>query len=120
MTQKIPKPMGARILVEELVTSLSIRERGKRSNLTIITNEDDELKNNCTMGVIIALGTDPFLVDNGLAVGKVVYFSRHDGIHTHIEGIRYRTLDFQMITNMLDELPADARKLSEVDTSVEE
>jgi co-chaperonin GroES (HSP10) len=107
--------MGARILVEELVTSLSIRERGKLAGLLIITNEDDELKNQCTMGIILALGTDPFLQENGLEVGKIVYFDRHNGNHTFLEGKRYRTLEFQHITNVLDELPSDARRLSEIE-----
>lgn len=113
--KQLPKPLGARVLVEELVTSLSIRERGKRSGLLVITSEDDDLKNQCTMGLIVALGTDPFLQENGLKEGKVVYFSRHDGNATFLEGKRYRTLELQHITNVLDELPSDARLLSEVE-----
>lgn len=112
---KIPRPIGARLLVEELVASLSIRERGKLSNLTVITNEDDDLDKWCTMGLVIAVGTDPFILENGIDVGKVVYFERHNGTHTFVEGKRYRTLELQHITNVLDEMPADARRLSEVE-----
>ena len=112
---QLPKPLGARVLVEELVTSLSIRERGKRSGLVVITAEDDDLTSQCTMGEILALGTDPFLAEQGLAVGKVVYFNRHAGDHTFLEGKRYRTLELQQITNVLEVKPSDARRLSEVE-----
>lgn len=112
---QIPRPLGARVLVEELVTSLSIRERGKRSGLLVITAEDDSLSSQCTMGVIVALGADPFLRENGLEVGKVIYFNRHAGDYTFLEGKRYRTLELQQITNVLDSIPSDARLLSEVE-----
>lgn len=112
---KLPKPLGARVLVEELVTSLSIRERGKRSGLLIITSEDDDMKNHCTLGIIVAMGTDPFLLENGLAEGKVVSYNRHAGQHRFVEGRRYRMLEFQMIEDISDELPSDARRLSEIE-----
>lgn len=111
----LPRPLGARVLVEELVTSLSIRERGKQSGLLIITSEDDSLKNQCTLGKIVALGTDPFLADNGLTIGKVVSYSRHAGQHRFVEGKRYRMLELQMIEDVSDETPSDARLLSEVE-----
>ena len=101
--------------MEELVTSLSIRERGKMSGLIVITNEDDSLKNNCTLGVIVALGTDPFLIQEGLAVGKVVSFTRHAGSYRYVEGIRYRVLEFQELQDIQDEMPSDAKLLSKVE-----
>ena len=116
---KLPKPLGARILVEEIITSLSIRERGKRAGLTVITNEDDKHTSNCSMGLVLATGTDPFVEENGVKVGKVVYFSRHAGMETWLEGKRYRTLDFTELTSVLDEMPSDGRLLSQLpDTEV--
>ena len=101
--------------MEALVTSLSIRERGRMSGILVITNEDDSLKINCTLGVIVALGTDPFLVQEGLALGKVVSFSRHAGNHRYVEGRRYRVLEFQELQDIQDEMPSDAKLLSQVE-----
>lgn len=114
----VPRPLGPRILVEEVVTSLSIRERGKRAGLEVITNDDGNQKDNATIGLILATGNDPLFVDEALEVGKVVYFDRYGGKNTFYEGRRYRTLMFSEITNVLEELPSDARLVNQMQEEV--
>jgi co-chaperonin GroES (HSP10) len=88
-------PIGARVIVKEIVTTLSLEERGKKSGLTVITSESNRPRS--TQGRVIALGTDPFLRDNGLEEGCVVWFAPHAGIRVVIEDEEFRSLELQEI-----------------------
>jgi len=87
------KPLGARVIVEEIVTSLSLVERGKLSGLTVITDQSNQPKP--TQGKVLAVGNDPILRDSGIEEGSVVTFAQHAGTYVQLEGKQYRSLEFQ-------------------------
>lgn len=90
---KVIRPLGARVIVEEIVTTLSLEERGSKLGITVIT--DDSNRPRPTQGKVIALGTDPFLQENGLVEGCIVSFAPHAGIRVYVEEREYRSLEFQ-------------------------
>jgi co-chaperonin GroES (HSP10) len=89
------QPLGARVIVKDIVTTLSIEERGRKVGLTIVTAEENRPRS--TMGTVIALGTDPFLRDNGLCEGCIVFFNALSGNRVTLEGEEYRSLELQEI-----------------------
>lgn len=97
---KISRPLGARVIVEEITTTLSLEARGKKAGITVITSENNRPRP--TQGKVIAVGTDPFLIDNGIKEGSVVTFAPLAGIKVYIEEQEYRSLELQeiiMVTN---------------------
>lgn len=107
---RIPKMMGARVLVRELVTSLSLVERGKLSGLTVVAAEENTPKP--TTGEIVALGTDPFLVENGLYVGAEVTFAPHAGKYQYVDGVTYRSLEFEEIISIVPPVEQEPQESS--------
>jgi co-chaperonin GroES (HSP10) len=100
---KVFKPMGARLLVEEIVTSLSLEERGKLSNLVIVVESDNRPP--ASMGYVRAIGNDPIFIDVGIKAGDVVHFAPRAGYEQWLEGKRYRMLEWQEITALEQEEP---------------
>lgn len=93
------KPVGARILVKDIVTSLSIVERGKRAGIEVIVEDDN--KPRATQGEVIALGNDP-LVHELVKPGDIVYFNWHSGHHVYLEDEEFRMLELQDVTAVME------------------
>jgi co-chaperonin GroES (HSP10) len=105
MTKKVFKPMGARLLVQEIITTLSLEERGKRAGLTVIVESDNRPP--ASTGTVVALGSDPIFEGN-VKEGDVVHFHPRAGYEQHLEGKQYRMLEWQEITaveQLVEELP---------------
>jgi co-chaperonin GroES (HSP10) len=97
---KIYTPVGARIIVEEITTSLSLEQRAANAGLEIITDERNRPKP--SEGVIVALGSDPLLHDL-FQVGDHVHFSRLGGTYVYHEGMQYRSLEVQEVIGVVRE-----------------
>jgi co-chaperonin GroES (HSP10) len=98
---KVLRPLGARIIVKDIVSSLSDTEKWKRAGLELVTEESNRPRN--TTGKIVALGTDPLLRDAGLKEGLTVFFAPHAGTYIIVEDEEFRSLDFSEIISTLDE-----------------
>ena len=96
-------PMGARLLVSEIITSLSLEERGARSNLTVIVENDNRPPS--TTGRVEAIGSDPIFTAEDIRVGDTVFFGPHAGVNHTIEGHEFKMLEFQEITLVERERP---------------
>ena len=96
----IPRPVGSRVTVVEIKTTLSIEEQYRKAGLVPVASDDNRPKNTC--GIIIALGRDPVVHDN-YSIGEGVYFFPHSGSHVKFEGIEFRTLDWNDILNVVEE-----------------
>ena len=99
----VPSPMGCRVAVKDINTSLSIEERAKRSGLVAVVNDRSRPRN--TLGRIVALGTDPFLQENGLEVGQVVCFGALSGTGVVLQGVQYRIIGF---SDIISTIPPEA------------
>jgi co-chaperonin GroES (HSP10) len=86
--------------VRDIETTLSITERARKAGLYAVVDEKNQPK--ATMGIVLVLGTDPFLEENGLAVGKRVHFNHLAGSYQYIKGERYRVLEFQELVGIDD------------------
>jgi len=87
-------PKGARVLVEDIITSLSLEERAQRAGLEIVVeNENRPLP---TMGKVVALGSDP-MVHEDYKEGDVVFFDKHAGREVILKGKSFRSLEIQEI-----------------------
>ena len=91
-------PLGPRLLCEEIVPVSDIEERAKNAGLVLAQFENSRPKP--TTGKVVALGTDPELNEH-IKVGDTVYFDKHAGSITTIEGKQYRSLEFHEITSVL-------------------
>lgn len=100
MGKRIRRPLGARIIVDEIITSMSITDRANRAGLVAITEESN--RPDCTQGKVLAVGNDPIFQELGwtpeaIKRGIEVSFGRLSGTHIYIEGEHYRSLEFQEI-----------------------
>jgi co-chaperonin GroES (HSP10) len=100
----LPQPLGARVLVKEIIATLSLEARGKKSGLVVVTQEQNRPKS--TEGTVIALGTDPFLEENGLYVGCIVAFAPLSGVRVYVQGEEYRSLELQELVAIMPETDA--------------
>lgn len=96
----IPKPIGARVTLVEIVTTLSIEEQYKKAGLIGVTAGENRPKPTC--GVVVAMSKDPIVLDN-YKLGMGVYFYGHSGQHVWFEEKQFRTLDWNDIINTLEE-----------------
>jgi co-chaperonin GroES (HSP10) len=98
--KQVSRPMGPRILVDDIITTLSVEERARRIQapgcppMEAVIADSERPK--ATQGRVIAVGTDPF-VQGELNVGDIVSFSYLDGTFVYIDGVRFRSLEFQQI-----------------------
>lgn len=91
------KPLGARLLVDPVVTTLSLEERAHRAGLEIIV--ENENRPQPTMGVVVAVGSDPLLQEE-IKVGDWVYFGKYAGHEVVLEGKSFRCLELQEVTGV--------------------
>lgn len=94
------RPMGARMFVREITPVDEVTARAEAAGLVAVVAEEN--KPRPTMGIIIALGDDPFLVDRGFKIGSIVMFSKHSGSTFSEAGQQYRSLDHHEIIGMRD------------------
>lgn len=80
--------------VEDIITTLSLEERGHKIGIAVIVNEDNRPKP--TQGRVIAVGTDP-LIQQEIRVGDIVFFSRLAGTKIMSGSIELRSLEFDEI-----------------------
>lgn len=112
-TKLVTKPLGARVFVEELIDDMSIVERGKLSNITIITDEVN--KPRPTAGTVVAMGTDPMIVELGLREGSLVAFGRNSGTYVTVKGKTVRSLELQEIISVTNEEEFDEEGIDTID-----
>jgi len=93
------RPLGARLLVKPIVSTLSLVERGKLSNLEVVVEDDNRPQP--TQGEVIALGEDPLLREL-VKVGDIVHFSRFAGHNVTLQDEEYRMLEMQEVTAVMD------------------
>jgi co-chaperonin GroES (HSP10) len=98
---KVMKIVGARVLVEDIITELDLVERGKLSNLTVVTSEASQPKP--TTGLVIAVGGDPMIAEYDIYIGSIVGFRWTSGIYQYVEGKQYRSLELQEIITVTNE-----------------
>jgi co-chaperonin GroES (HSP10) len=94
---KTLKPLGARVYVEDIVTTLSIEERAQRAGFVAIVNEENRPK--ATQGRVVAIGTDPFIQEH-IVVGDVVFFSSLAGTRIYVAERELRCLEFNELTGV--------------------
>lgn len=95
----VPRAVGSRITVKEVITELSLVKRGELSGITVITDERNVPPP--TEGVIVSVGADPLLAEEGLVVGAHVFYGKHAGTYVMWKGEQYRTLGFSEVINVL-------------------
>lgn len=91
-------PLGARCLVTDLEPELSIVKRAEKAGIYAVVLEEN--KPQPTSGLVEAVGSDP-LIQELIAVGDTVLFSRHAGIQVNIEGREFRSLELREIAHVI-------------------
>lgn len=91
------RPLGHRVVVDDIVTSLDIEKRYERIGLTAIIDQKERPRN--TQGLVIAVGSDP-LTQEEIKVGDIISFGYLSGTFIMVEGIQFRSLEFQEIINV--------------------
>lgn len=92
------KPLGARLLVEPLVTTLSLEERAKNAGLEIVVEHDNRPRP--TQGIVIALGPDSLMREQ-IKEGDTVFFAPYAGSNVTLLGKEYRQLEYPEITGVM-------------------
>lgn len=100
MSKLTYKPLGARLLVEPIITTLSLEERARNAGLEIVVEQDNVPAP--TQGKVIALGPDPFLREQ-IKENDIVFFSRYAGNEVVLAGITYRQLELSEVTGVMQE-----------------
>lgn len=96
------KPLGARVLVKDIITTLSLEERAERAGLHVVIEQENRPRP--TQGRVIALGSDPILHDN-IKIGDVLFFNPHAGHEVVLEDQVFRMLEWIEITSVMSEEP---------------
>ena len=99
-TRKTYKPLGARLLVDPIITTVSLEERAKNAGLELVLEQENIPAP--TQGIVIALGSDPLLREE-IKIGDIVFFGRYSGGDVFLEGRRYRQLDHGEITGVIQD-----------------
>lgn len=97
---KIPKPIGGRILVRAIKTSLTIEEQYKQAGLIGVAASKEKPRN--SVGIIVAASIDP-LIEENFRVGMMVYFPPLIGTDISLLGNTFRSLDFNDVLSTLPE-----------------
>jgi len=92
------KPLGARLLVDPIITTVGLEERARMSGLEIVLEEDNVPPP--TQGRVVALGSDPLLREE-VHEGDIVFFNRHSGHEVWLEGKCFRQLEHNEVTGVL-------------------
>lgn len=94
------KPLGARLLVDPIITTVTLEERAKQAGLELVLEHENIPRP--TQGRVIALGSDPFLHEQ-IKVGDIVMFHHLSGHDVTLTGITYRQLELTDITGVLQD-----------------
>ena len=92
------KPLGARLLVEPIVTTVSLEKRAEEAGLSIILEQESIPRP--TQGTVIALGSDPLLREE-IKEGDIVFFHSYSGSDVTLAGKTYRQLEHQDVTGVM-------------------
>lgn len=92
------KPLGARLLVEPIITTLSLEERAAAAGLEIVVEAEN--KPRPTQGKVIALGSDPLLREE-IKEGDIVFFHPYSGSEVTLAGVVYRQLEHVDVTGVM-------------------
>jgi co-chaperonin GroES (HSP10) len=96
------KPLGARVFVEDIITTLSIEERAKRAGIVAVVNENNRPR--ATQGRVVAVGNDP-LVQEFCKVGDIVFFGPLSGKFIYHKDKQYRSLELHEL-EAVEEAPS--------------
>jgi co-chaperonin GroES (HSP10) len=94
------RPLGARLLVHPIVTSLSLEERARAAGLEIVVENDN--RPSPTMGRVVAVGSDPLLYEE-VKLGDIVFFNRYAGHEVVLQNETFRQLEFNEITGVMQD-----------------
>ena|SRR5580765_1825871 len=97
---RIPKPIGGRIIIRPITTSLTIEERYKKAGLIGVAASKERPRN--SIGFIVATSIDP-LIEENFKVGMMVYFPPLIGTEIRLLGHSFRSLDFNDVLSSLSE-----------------
>ena len=104
---KIPKPIGGRIIVRPITTTLTIEERYARiksplngKSLIGVAAQKEKPRNSC--GIIVAISIDPLIQEN-FKVGQMVWFAPLLGSEIALLGHTFRSLDFNDVLSTEEE-----------------
>ena len=99
------KPLGSRLLVETINTTLSLEERAKNAGLEIVVEMENRPRP--TQGKVLALGPDPLLHEQ-IKVGDTVFFMPYAGSEVTLEGVTYRQLELGEVTGVMQDEVIDS------------
>ena len=99
-TIKIPKPIGGRVIVRTITSTLTIEEKYKRAGLIGVAAQKERPRN--SIGFILATSIDPIIQEN-FKVGQMVYFPPLLGTEINLLGHTFRSLDFNDILSSIEE-----------------
>jgi co-chaperonin GroES (HSP10) len=97
---KIPKPIGGRVIIRAITSTLTIEEKYKRAGLIGVAAQKERPRN--SIGFILAISQDPLIVEN-FKVGQMVYFPPLMGTEISLLGQTFRSLDFNDILSTIEE-----------------
>jgi co-chaperonin GroES (HSP10) len=112
---KISRPMGARVIVKDIITTLSVEERARNAGFIAIIDEPN--RPTSTQGKVIAVGTDP-LVQEEIHVGDTISFGRLSGTKIWIADEEFRSLEFDEIILVTREESPDVEEVHPTERSV--
>lgn len=115
------KPLGARLLVDPIITTVSLEKRaelaenaftGSRGIELILEHENVPKP---TQGRVIAVGSDPLLQEE-VHIGDIVFFEWHSASELWLEGKLFLRLEHQSVTGVMFEdditLPTQSEKVT--------
>jgi co-chaperonin GroES (HSP10) len=94
------RPLGARLLVEPIITTLSLEERAAQAGLEIVVEHENRPRP--TQGRVVALGSDPLLREE-VKEGNIVFFHPYSGSEVTLVGKTYRQLEHTEVTGVMEE-----------------
>lgn len=109
MTIKII-PIGARILVDPIEPVDEVSARAKAAGLFVAVYDHNKPKP--TEGLVVAVGTDPFVHEH-IRIGDRVVYAKHSGSEVQVEGRTFRQLDFHEVITVLRTEPEASATASE-------
>lgn len=105
------KPMGSRVFVEPIITTVSLEERARKAGLELVLEQENIPKP--TQGRVLALGPDPLLHEQ-IKIGDIVFFHAYSGSDVTLEGVTYRQLDITEVTGVMFSEEATAKSVEPV------
>jgi co-chaperonin GroES (HSP10) len=94
------KPLGARLLVDPIITTVSLEKRAELAGIEIVLEQDNVPRP--SQGRVIAVGSDPLLQEE-VKVGNIVFFKWHDASEVWLEGVKFLQIEHQSVTGVMFE-----------------